>query len=62
MDQKVDQSVIDKIQKLLDHHAGCLKIKSEAEAMTAMDMAKKLMKQHHLDMMMFSENSEFLEK
>jgi hypothetical protein len=59
MNQKVDQSIIDKIKKLLDHHAGCLKIKSEAEAMTAMDMAKKLMEQHHLDMMQFSENTEF---
>jgi len=52
----VDQSVIDKIKKLLDHHAGCLKIKSEAEAMTAMDMARKLMERHHLDMMMFTES------
>lgn len=57
MNQQVDQRVIDRIKKLLDHHAGCLKIKSEAEAMTAMDMAKKLMEQHHLDMMMFSEQT-----
>ena len=53
--QNVDPSVINKIKKLLDHHAGCLKVNSEAEAMTAMDMARNLMKKHHLDMMMLRE-------
>ena len=55
MKQKIQQEIIDKIQKLLDHHAGALKINSEQEAMTAMSMAKKLMEKHHLDMMMFYE-------
>ena len=55
--QNVDSSIISKIKKLLDHHAGCLKINSEAEAMTAMEMARNLMKKHHLDMMMLQEQS-----
>lgn len=53
--KNVDPTIISKIKKLLDHHAGCLKVNSEAEAMTAMDMARNLMKKHHLDMMMVQE-------
>lgn len=54
----VKPEIINKIQKLLDHHTGCLKINSEDEALSALEIAKKLMKKHHLNMMMFSENTD----
>lgn len=57
MENKVQPEIINKIQKLLDHHAGCLKINSEDEAISALEIAKKLIKKHHLNMMMFQENS-----
>lgn len=55
--EKVDEQVIDRIKKLLEHHEGCIKINSEQEAMVAMDLAKKLMTKYHLDMMQIVETS-----
>lgn len=52
----VDKDVVSKIKKLLNHHKGCLKVNSEEEACVALDMARRLMDEHHLDMMQFSES------
>ena len=53
----VEQSVIDKVKKLLDHYTGCLKIKSEQEALSALELAKKLMDKHHLSMSMIEDDA-----
>ena len=45
-----DPSVIEKIKKLLIKHDGCKKIKSEAEAEIALNLAFSMMKKHHLTM------------
>ena len=52
----VDPKVLEKIKKLLDHHAGCLKINSEQEAFSALELAKSIMKKYHLDMMQVKES------
>lgn len=48
--QNVDSSVIDKIKKLINTHNGCKKINSEAEAQTALNLAKRMMDKYHLSL------------
>ena len=55
MKNNVDPKVIDRIKKILEHHEGCLKINSEQEALSALELAKSIMKKYHLDMMQFQE-------
>lgn len=55
---KADPKVLEKIKKLLDHHAGSLKINSEHEAFCALELAKSMMKKYHLDMMQVKESFE----
>lgn len=45
-----DSNVIERIKKLLIKHDGCKKIKSEAEAEVALNLAFQMMKKHHLSM------------
>ena len=55
MKNNVDPKIIDRIKKILEHHKGALKINSEQEALSALELAKSIMKKYHLDMMQFQE-------